>query len=226
VIAAAPLCRRSVAALLVLWGLAACHSVPLAGRRPAAGDSTTQNAPPASTVEIHEIPSDEPIQTPIIAPPCLPAEMPQKPKPKSTPKDSSPTAPPPNTAERPTAASVDVEIRPMDVSVASVLGKKVQGSKGEDLGRVVDVLADSRGRVRAAVIEFGGFLGVGNRRIAIDWSLLRFAPEGQADFVISTASGNRFQSVPEYKNAARPQALMAPQIPSAAAPSGAADGKK
>jgi hypothetical protein len=91
---------------------------------------------------------------------------------------------------------------------------------------VVDVLADSTGRVRAAVIEFGGFLGVGNRRIAVDWSLLRFTPDGQSDFLISTVGGNRFQSVPEYKNAARPQALMAPQAPAAASPSGAADDKK
>jgi len=221
-------CRHSIAALLVLWELAACHSVPLADRPPAAADSVGQNAPPTSTVEVQEIPSNDPIQTPIIAPPCLPAEIPQKPRPKSAPKDTSPApaAPPPDTAERSTAASVDVEIRPMDVSVASVLGKKVQGSKGEDLGRVVDVLADSKGRVRAAVIEFGGFLGVGNRRIAVDWSLLRLTPDGRGDLLISTVNGNRFQSVPEYKDSARPQALMVPQIPAVASPSGAPEGKK
>ena len=75
-------------------------------------------------------------------------------------------------------------MRPLEGSVESVLGKKVQGAKGEDLGRVVDVLADDGGHVRAAVIEFGGFLGVGNRRIAVDWSLLRFHPEDESHALV------------------------------------------
>jgi hypothetical protein len=96
---------------------------------------------------------------------------------------------------------------------------------------VVDVLADTGGRVQAAVIEFGGFLGVGNRRIAVDWSLLRFHPEEQGSPLILTVSGKKLQSVPEYKNSPHPQALMIPQPTAApqatAAPTpNAADGKK
>jgi hypothetical protein len=100
--------------------------------------------------------------------------------------------------------------------VVTVLGKKVQGPKGEDLGRVVDVLADASGRVRIAVIEFGGFLGVGNRRIAVDWSLLRFNPDDQAKPLTLSVSTKKLQSAPEYKNSAQPQALVAPPVPAAA----------
>jgi PRC-barrel domain len=56
----------------------------------------------------------------------------------------------------------------------SVLGKTLICASGENAGRIVDVLADPTGQVRAAVIDFGGFLGVGSRKIAVEWSDLRF----------------------------------------------------
>src|SRR5689334_21435853 len=65
----------------------------------------------------------------------------------------------------------------VDGSVAeTLLGKPVQSAKGEDLGRIVDVVVDRAGMVRAAIIDFGGFLGVGTRKIAVDWRMLRFPP--------------------------------------------------
>ena len=60
--------------------------------------------------------------------------------------------------------------------VLGVLGKEVRSSAGENLGRIVDVLVDQGGQVRAAVVDFGGFLGVGNRRIVVGWVALHFAP--------------------------------------------------
>ena len=48
----------------------------------------------------------------------------------------------------------------------SVLGKNLIAS-GENAGRIVDVLTDESGRVRAVVVDYGGFLGVGSRKIAV-----------------------------------------------------------
>jgi hypothetical protein len=157
--------------------------------------------PPEHAVEV-------PVETPT-QPPGLPPEAPP-PKRRSKPRPEPPPPPPP---AAPPAPATDAEVKPLDDSVVTVLGKKVQGTKGEDLGRVVDVLADAAGRVRIAIIEFGGFLGVGNRRIAVDWSLLRFNPDDQNKPLILSVSRGRLQSAPEYKNSAQPQALMAPQAP-------------
>jgi len=151
---------------------------------------------------------DVPIETPEV-PPCLPPEVapPPKRRPKPKPEPQLPTA----AAVPTTAGANDAEVKPLDSFVMTVLGKKVQGAKGEDLGRVVDVLADAGGRVRVAIIEFGGFLGVGNRRIAVDWSLLRFDPADENKPLTLTVSRKKLQSAPEYKNSAQPQALMAPE---------------
>jgi hypothetical protein len=172
---------------------------------------------------------ETPIETPIVAPPCLPPA----PQLKHMPKPRAET-PPPAPSATPSAApagGAEVRIMPLESAVESVLGKKVEGTKGEDLGRVVDVLADDGGRVRAAVIEFGGFLGVGNRRIAVDWSLLHFHPEDQGTVLTLSVGVKTLQSVPEYKNSARPRALMAPQpaapqIPASTPTPSAAEGKK
>ena len=54
--------------------------------------------------------------------------------------------------------------------IQGVLGKEVRSSADENMGRIVDVLVDQTGHVRAAVIDFGGFLGVGNRKVVVDWT--------------------------------------------------------
>ena len=55
----------------------------------------------------------------------------------------------------------------------AVLGRQVRSIAGKDMGRVVNVVVDQSGQVRAAIIDFGGFLGVGNRQIAVDWNMTR-----------------------------------------------------
>src|SRR5262249_10636217 len=59
---------------------------------------------------------------------------------------------------------------------APILGTQAQGPEGDDMGLVVDVVFDRNARPTAVVIDFGGFLGVGSRKIAIDWRLVRIKP--------------------------------------------------
>ena len=53
-----------------------------------------------------------------------------------------------------------------------ILGREVRSAADENMGRIVDAIVDREGVVRAAVIDFGGFLGVGSRKIAVDWKAL------------------------------------------------------
>jgi hypothetical protein len=210
--------RPLTLALVFLTALSACHTAPVADRphkaEPAVPAAEGPAPPPALSPD--EKPPERSVEVPIetpVEPPDLPPEEPP-PKRRSKPRPEPPPAAP--SAAAPAAPATDAEVKPLDNPVVTVLGKKVQGPKGEDLGRVVDVLADAGGRVRIAIIEFGGFLGVGNRRIAVDWSLLRFNPDDEAKPLILSVSRKKLQSAPEYKNTAQPQALMAPQVPAAA----------
>lgn len=93
---------------------------------------------------------------------------------------------------------------------ASVLGRPVRGPKGQDIGRVVDVLVDQAGHPRAAVIDFGGFMGVGSRKVAVDWHLLRFAPHDRETPITLELTADQIKAAPEYKPGNRPVIVTAP----------------
>jgi len=110
-----------------------------------------------------------------------------------------------------------------------LLGKKVRDAAGEDMGLVVDVLVDSGGRPRAAVIDFGGFLGVGSRKIAIDWRLLQLKPVDTAMTVLLSLTRADVQAAPEYKpssNPGQPIVVVGPPPPSSTAAPASSDTPK
>jgi sporulation protein YlmC with PRC-barrel domain len=85
--------------------------------------------------------------------------------------------------------------------VQGILGRQVLSSAGQDMGRVIDIVVDRNGQVRAAVIDFGGFLGVGNRKVAIDWNALHFAPTGSKyDRITLDLTREQVSAAPEYKD--------------------------
>jgi hypothetical protein len=85
------------------------------------------------------------------------------------------------------------------LTVQAVLGREVRSVADENMGRIVDIIVDRSGQVRAAVIDFGGFLGVGNRKIAVDWSILRFV-SGEKSRVVVDLKRAQVKAAPEYKD--------------------------
>jgi PRC-barrel domain len=81
----------------------------------------------------------------------------------------------------------------------SVLGKVVRTRVEEDGGRIIDLLADRSGNVEAAVIEFGGFLGIGTRKIAVEWSALRFEADGKESVIVVDVTRDQLRVAPEWK---------------------------
>jgi hypothetical protein len=81
-----------------------------------------------------------------------------------------------------------------------VLGREVRSPADEDMGRIVDVIVDRAGVVRAAVIDFGGFLGVGSRKIVVDWNALHFGRVAdKADSITLELTKDQVTAAPEYK---------------------------
>ena len=81
-----------------------------------------------------------------------------------------------------------------------ILGKEVRSSADENMGRIVDIIVDRSGQVRAAVIDFGGFLGVGSRKIAVTWQVLQFQPPKGDAPVTLVLTREQVQAAPEYKD--------------------------
>jgi hypothetical protein len=81
-----------------------------------------------------------------------------------------------------------------DSTVESLLGKDVKSATGEKLGQVTDIIVGHSGDVRAAVIDFGGFLGVGSRKIAVAWPTLNFSSGG----ITLVMGRDELRVTPEY----------------------------
>ncbi len=57
----------------------------------------------------------------------------------------------------------------------SIIGMRVINNDREDLGRIEDVLLDTRNnRASYAILSFGGLLGLGDKHFAIPWEALTF----------------------------------------------------
>ncbi|MBL6752387.1 MAG: PRC-barrel domain-containing protein [Nevskia sp.] len=169
---------------------------PQASVTPPAEAATPSHTPPpaAANAPPDLLPPPQASAPPAPAP--APACAPEPPKRRlrhffhHKPKPPPPAPPPP---AKPSAA-----IGATGASM-TVLGKKVVDSQGEDLGRVVDVLVDDSGQAQAAVVDFGGFLGVGNRKVAVSWAALEFKP-GDADHpVVLNIDREQLQAAPEFK---------------------------
>ena len=93
------------------------------------------------------------------------------------------------------------------VELTGLLGHSVVVAGGSELGRIVDLLADGQGRVRAVVVDVGGFMGVGNRKVAVAWSALRFAPGEKGPVISVVITPDRIKSWTDYI-AGRPVAIL------------------
>jgi hypothetical protein len=82
--------------------------------------------------------------------------------------------------------------------VVSVLGVEAHSSSEDSVGRIVDILAGPDGNVEAAIIEVGGFLGIGTRQVAVAWSSLHFYRHGTALRARIAATREELYRTPQY----------------------------
>ena len=105
---------------------------------------------------------------------------------------------PPETAKEPAPPPSVTVIGAHDAH--GILGREVRSAANENMGRIVDVIVDRAGAVRAAVIDFGGFLGVGSRKIVVDWNALHFGQiANKGDRITLELTKEQVNAAPEYK---------------------------
>src|SRR3974390_1006373 len=138
--------------------------------------------------------------------------------PAGPPAPAAAARPPVERAQRPAHGKAGTPAIVLDTNaVQAVLGKVVRSSAGEDMGRLVDVVVDRDGQPRAAIIDFGGFLGVGSRKIAGDWGVLNFSRSADKGVITVELTRDQVKSAPAFKEGSPVVVLGALAKPSAAA---------
>ncbi len=112
---------------------------------------------------------------------------------------------------------------PMEIYASDFIGKRVYASEAalasdtangvqdgwEDIGEINDVILSRDGKIDAVLIDVGGFLGMGERQVAVDMTSVRFisdeaTPEDLSDyFLVTNASRVLVEAAPEYTNDAK-----------------------
>ena len=82
------------------------------------------------------------------------------------------------------------------ISSDKVEGTTVYNNAGEKLGSIDDLMIDKySGQVRYAVLEFGGFLGMGSDRYPIPWKMLKYATD-RGGYVVPLDKARARQGAP------------------------------
>jgi hypothetical protein len=206
---------KEEAAVLVAFALLAAPQPTIAATRnpaqlPWRSAQATSSPQPAAAPPSPQPAAAPPSPRPAAAPP---SQQPAAVSPSPQPNAAAPAPPPPAAAPPPQNDDTTKEEKttvPATVvggeQLESVLGIEVLSSTGDDMGRIVDIIVDRTGQVRAAIIDFGGFLGMGSRKIVVDWRSLHFDPK-KAGAVVVNLTKDQLRVAPVYK-AAEPVVMI------------------
>jgi hypothetical protein len=86
-----------------------------------------------------------------------------------------------------------------EISANKLLNASVKNAANEAIGDVNDVIIGSDGKVAAVIVGVGGFLGMGEKDVALPFSELSFAKDSDGALNITTSiTKEGLQTAPEY----------------------------
>src|SRR5262249_8618395 len=85
------------------------------------------------------------------------------------------------------------------IAASKVKGTDIYNLKDDHLGDVDEIMIDKlSGKVAYAVATFGGFLGLGETRYALPWSVLKY-DTGKGGYVVSL-DADKLKNAPRYED--------------------------
>jgi sporulation protein YlmC with PRC-barrel domain len=72
------------------------------------------------------------------------------------------------------------------------------GDNAQNIGDVNDLVVDSKGMVKSIVIGVGGFLGIGEKNVAIDFPKLSWVEANGDRWLITDASKEQLEAAPAF----------------------------
>jgi len=82
---------------------------------------------------------------------------------------------------------------------SKLIGTQVAGSANEKIGSVNDLVLDRNGAVLAAVVGVGGFLGIGEKNVAISFKSTNLVRSSDGDKMTLQVTKNELEQAPAFK---------------------------
>jgi hypothetical protein len=106
----------------------------------------------------------------------------------------------PTTATPPTASSPAAKPMPSQAASADtrkLIGRNIQNAQNETIGEIKSVFIGKDGTVDSVMVGVGGFLGMGEREVRLNWSELNVSQNGEK--VTVNLTKDQLKAKPEYK---------------------------
>jgi len=106
---------------------------------------------------------------------------------------TAPSSPPPSPAPAATApapSSSMARTSSNEWRTSKLIGVNVYNDSNEKLGSISEMITDKQGKIDKVIIGVGGFLGVGQHDIAVNWDQLKFTDTPVPSTVSSAAPGS------------------------------------
>jgi sporulation protein YlmC with PRC-barrel domain len=89
------------------------------------------------------------------------------------------------------------------ISANDFIGKRVYSTNNEDIGEVNDLILSDNGSVQAVVLGVGGFLGIGEKDVAVNMNSLKMTPDGNSQRIMVEATKDALTAAPAYDRTKR-----------------------
>jgi sporulation protein YlmC with PRC-barrel domain len=116
----------------------------------------------------------------------------------------------PSTQAMPAERFVDMQASGQWLA-SDLMGLNVVGSNNENIGSVSDLLVDEEGNIHAAIVGVGGFLGIGQKDVAISFESFNITRDEDGDPEAASRSPRKSLRTP--RSSRRPSARVRPQRP-------------
>ncbi len=87
-----------------------------------------------------------------------------------------------------------------EVRASKLIGSTIRNTANESIGDINEVVLSKDGRVAAVIVGVGGFLGIGEREVAISFDALRMATDANRNTVLTVnATKESLKAAPEWQ---------------------------
>jgi sporulation protein YlmC with PRC-barrel domain len=89
------------------------------------------------------------------------------------------------------------------MSASDYIGKTVYDQSGNNIGEVNDLIVSGDGNVEAVILGVGGFLGIGEKDVAVNTQAVQMVQDGDTQRLVVQATKETLEAAPTYDRSSR-----------------------
>jgi sporulation protein YlmC with PRC-barrel domain len=102
-------------------------------------------------------------------------------------------------AQTPDVSAFKTEQASDEWRIANYVGQPIVNASGEKIGDINDVLFDRTGKITTVVIGVGGFLGLGEKRVALPFEAITYSEADGKRQIMVPLTKEALQAAPAFK---------------------------